>query len=204
MMRYRYVCALTLFGFAAHCGAAENDPWQIKIGFHDVSPKSNNGTLAGGTLKADVGDDAKPTLALEYFLTSNWGVEILAALPFEHEVKLNGAKAADVKQLPPTLSVQYHFVPEAKVSPFVGVGLNFTRFFSIHETGPLAGTQLNLSDSWGGALHFGLDWRVAPRWTFTVDGRWMNIETTARVNGANVGKVKIDPFVWGASIGYRF
>ncbi len=146
----------------------------------------------------------RPTVSLEYFLTPNWGLEVLAALPFEHEVRLNGARAAEVKHLPPTVSVQYHFAPGAKVSPFVGVGLNYTRFFSIKEKGPLAGTNLDLSDSWGAAVHAGIDVAINERWSFMADLRWISIETDAKVNGAKVGTVKIDPWVYGVALGYRF
>jgi outer membrane protein len=195
---------LALAGVVGVARAEEPGDWVVKVGAHVVSPKSGNGRLAGGSLEADVGSDARPTFSLEYFVAPNWGLEVLAALPFEHEVKLNGAKAADVKHLPPTVSVQYHFMPQARFSPFVGVGLNYTRFFGIHETGPLAGTRLDLSDSWGAAVHAGFDVHFSDRWLFMADVRWMNIETDAKVNGAKVGTVKIDPWVYGIAIGYRF
>lgn len=198
------VLALSLAGVSAAAQADEAGDWVVKVGAHQVTPKSDNGRLAGGALKADVGSDARPTITLEYLLTTHWGVEALAALPFEHEVKLNGAKAADVKHLPPTVSVQYHFMPGEQFSPFIGVGLNYTRFFGIHETGPLTGTRLDLSDSWGGAAHAGVDLRFAERWLFTVDARWIAIETDAKVNGAKVGTVKIDPWIYGVALGYRF
>ncbi len=196
--------AACLAGFAVTSQAAESGSWVLKVGVHQVSPKSDNGRLAGGALKADVGDDAKPTISLEYFVTPNWGIEVLGALPFEHAVKLNGARAADVKQLPPTVSVQYHFMPDQQFSPFVGVGLNVTRFFSVKEKGPLAGTRLDLSDSWGPAVHAGIDVNFNANWLFTADVRWIGIETDAKVNGAKVGTVKIDPLVYGIAIGYRF
>lgn len=198
------VLASCLAGIATTTQAAETGDWIVKFGAHQVSPKSDNGRLAGGALKADVGSDWRPTVTLEYFLTPNWGLEVLAALPFEHEVRLNGAKSADVKHLPPTVSVQYHFAPGAKVSPFVGVGLNYTRFFSIKEKGPLAGTNLDLSDSWGAAVHAGVDLNLDERWSLTADVRWINIETDAKVNGAKVGTVKIDPWIYGVAVGYRF
>mgnify|MGYP001298877107 CR=1 FL=1 len=184
--------------------AAEAGDWVLRVGAHQVAPKSNNGHLAAGAFKTDVGNNVRPTFALEYMFTPNWGLEVLAALPFEHEVSLNGVKSADVKHLPPTVSVQYHFLPGAKFSPFVGVGLNYTRFFGIDETGPLEGTQLNLSDSWGAALHLGFDVAIDDRWLFTADARWIDIETDARLDGAGIGSVKIDPIVWGVAVGYRF
>ena len=189
---------------AATAAHAEQGDWQVKIGAHAVDPKSNNGHLAGGTLAAGVDSAWSPTVTLEYSVTKNLGIEVLAALPFEHDVKLNGAKAATVKQLPPTVSLQWHFVPDAKVSPFIGVGVNYTRFSSIDETGPLSGAKLDLGDSWGLAAHAGVDVALAPRWSLTVDARWIDIDTDAKVGGVKVGSVAIDPFVYGVALGYRF
>ncbi|MEO7432328.1 MAG: OmpW family outer membrane protein [Dokdonella sp.] len=186
----------------AHAQSDAN--WQVKVGVHVVDPTADNGHLAGGALATDVGSGISPTITLEYRVTPNLGVELLAALPFSHDVKLNGTKAATAKQLPPTLSVQWHFLPDARFDPFVGVGLNYTRFFSVDEKGPLTGTQLELGDSWGAALHAGLEYAVNDRWSLTGDVRWISLSSDAKVNGAKVGTVDIDPFVYGFAIGYRF
>lgn len=199
----RSLLILALFAMPiAH--AADAGPWQVKFGVHTVSPKSNNGTLAGGTLKTDVGSSTRPTLSLEYRFNRNLGLEVLAAVPFQHDVTLNGAKSASVKHLPPTVSLQWHFLPDQAVSPFVGLGINYTRFFSINETGPIAGAQLNLEPSWGLAGHVGVDFAINPSWSVTVDARYMKIASDATVNGTKVGTVTIDPSVYGVSVGYRF
>jgi outer membrane protein len=184
-------------------GAAQGD-WQVKLGVHVVDPKSDNGHLAGGALATDVDASLRPTVTLEYFVTPNIGVEVLAAWPFEHEIKLNGAKAATTRQLPPTVSAQWHFMPDAKVSPFVGLGVNYTRFFSIDETGPLTGSRLDLGDSWGLAAHAGVDIGLAPAWSLTLDARWIDIDTDVKVDGAKLGSVAIDPLVYGVAVGHTF
>lgn len=185
-------------------GNALAQDFTIKIGAHQVEPDSNNGRLANGTLQSEVGGDWRPSLQLEYFLNPNWGVELLAATPFKHTVRLNGATAAEVSHLPPTLSVQYHFNPGGRVSPFVGLGINYTTFFDVHERGPLTGTQLTLGKSWGAAAHAGVDFALSDKWLFSADLRWMDIDTEARVNGAKVGTVRIDPLAYGIAFGYRF
>ncbi|HWU52117.1 MAG TPA: OmpW family outer membrane protein [Tahibacter sp.] len=202
-IRISATLALLVSSLLASASASAYD-WTFKVGAHQVDPKSDNGTLAGGTLKADVSGDWRPTFQLEYFLNPNWGVEVLAATPFKHDVKLNGAKAAEVSHLPPTVSLQYHFNPGGKVSPFIGLGLNYTAFFDVKESGPLAGTQLTLGKSWGAAAHAGLDFTLSERWLMSVDLRWMDIDTEARVNGAKVGTVNIDPIAYGVAVGYRF
>lgn len=187
---------------AAH--AANAGDWEVKFGLHSVTPKSDNGHLAAGTLAADVGSSLRPTISVEYRITPNLGVEVLGALPFQHDVKLNGAKAATVKHLPPTLTLQWHFMPGGNMDPFVGLGLNYTRFFSIDETGPLAGTRLDLGNSWGPSAHAGVAFALSDRWSLTGDVRWARIRTDAKVDGAKVGTVAIDPMVYGFALGYRF
>ncbi len=193
---------LAAMPFAAH--AAEDGPWTFRFGAHMVKPKSGNGTLAAGALKADVDDDWRPTFSLEYMLTPNLGIDVLAALPFSHDVRLNGVKAAEVRQLPPTVGINWHFNPGGPVDPFVGAGVNYTRFFSIDEAGPLDGTRLSLGDSFGLAAHAGIDFALSPRWAVTVDARWMDIDTRVKVDGARVGTVSIDPLAFGVSAAYRF
>jgi len=194
--------AALLFGAAAHADDGGN--WVVKIGAHNVDPQSDNGTLAHGALRVDAGSDASLTFTGERMMTPNWGIEVLAALPFQHDVKINGVKAATVKHLPPTFSLQYHFLPDNTISPFVGVGINYTTFFDEKTTGPLAGAKLNLSDTWGPAAHGGVDFRLNDRWLVTLDARWMKIDPDARVNGAKLGTVHIDPLVYGFAVGYRF
>lgn len=201
----RQISAAILLAAGAACTLAQADErWTVKAGAHTVNPKSDTGSLAGGALATDVDSSLRPSAMLEYFVTSSIGVELLAAWPFRHEVKLNGVEAAQTKQLPPTVSLQYHFLTGSAISPFVGVGLNFTRFFNVDERGPLIGTDLTLGDSWGIATHAGIDFRITERWLAGVDFRWIDIDTTARVNGAKVGTVNVDPLVWGAYVGYRF
>jgi len=187
---------------AAH--AAQAGDWELKVGVHAVDPKSGNGDLADGAFQADVGSSTRPTISLEYRVTANLGLEVLGALPFQHDVKLNGTKAATVKQLPPTVTLNWHFLPEGKVDPFLGVGFNYTRFFSIREKGPLEGTSLDLDDSWGASAHAGVAFALTDRWSLTGDVRWARIRSKAKLNGDGIGTVTIDPLVYGLAVGYRF
>ena len=128
--------ALTLAGIAGTACADEGGDWVVKAGVHTVVPESNNGRLGDGALKTDVGSDTRPTVTLEYLLNRNWGIEALAALPFEHEVNLNGAKAATVKHLPPTVSVQYHFNPNGN-GQLLESGTNTERWTAFRFTSKL-------------------------------------------------------------------
>ncbi|HEY9142871.1 MAG TPA: OmpW family outer membrane protein [Arenimonas sp.] len=191
-------------GFSAPALAQQAGDWTVSVGAHVVAPKSDNGSLAGGALAADVGDDWRPTITAEYFFSPNLGLEVLASLPFEHDIELNGVKAGSTKHLPPTFTLQYHFRNDSIVTPFVGAGLNYTRFFDEKATGPIAGTDLSLKPSWGLAAHAGVDFAIGEGKWLRVDARYMDIDTTVKVDGVRVGTVNIDPMVYGAAFVWAF
>ena len=184
--------------------------WTVGIGAHQVAPKSDNGTLVAtplGNLNMDVGNNVRPTITAEYFIKDNLGVEVLAALPFQHDIDVVGVgKVGSTRHLPPTVSLQYHF-GQGKVKPFVGLGVNYTRFFSTKTEGPIAGADLELSDSWGLAGHVGLDVQIGDKSAIRIDYRKIDIDTKAKLNGANLGtrnQVNIDPSVYGVAYVFAF
>ena len=199
-LKFAAVTGLVLsMGLANTAIAFEPGDWLVRAGATVVDPKSDNSDIVS------VDSATSFTFNFTYMMTDVWGVELLAAYPFEHDISLlDGTKAATTKQLPPTVSIQYHFMPTSKFQPYVGVGLNYTNFFSEKTMGPLDGTNLSLGDSWGFAVQIGFDLMIGENWFLNVDGRYMNIETKAKLDGNSLGTVKIDPMTYGASIGFRF
>lgn len=200
MKRMVSALALTsaLAALAAPALAQQQGDWTVGAGIANVNPKSGNGTLAGAA--ADIGDGSALSLTVEYFFRDNWGVELLAATPFEHDVRLNGGYAASAKQLPPTISVNYHFPTAGKVKPFVGLGLNYTTFFE-EET---ALGNLKLDDSFGVAVNAGADYQISDRGALRFNLRWMDIDSDATLNGAAIGTAEIDPVVVNLAYVHRF
>lgn len=179
--------------------AQDAGDWIWRVGVHNVRPKSDNHDLV------NVDAAASLTFNATYMFAPKWGVEVLAALPFEHDINLNGGgKVAQTKHLPPTVSLQYHFNPNGAWRPYVGAGLNYTLFFDEKTRGALAGAKLELDPSIGAAAQAGLDIKLGSDWFANVDARWMDIETDAKVNGARIGNVVLDPLAFGLSIGRRF
>ncbi|MGO1071944.1 OmpW/AlkL family protein [Lysobacter sp. CA199] len=177
----------------------------LGIGAHQVQPKSNNGTLLGGTAQLEIGDNVQPTITFEYFIRDNIGIEVLAATPFKHDIDIKGlGKVATTKHLPPTFSLQYHWNSQGTVSPFVGVGVNYTTFMSEKTTGPLRGSKLKLEDSVGVAAHLGVDFILNERGAIRVDARWIDIASDVKLNGTKIGKAQIDPLVYGLAYVMRF
>lgn len=181
--------------------------WTLGVGAHNVDPKSDNGKLVNKSLPTKVGSSLRPTLTAEYFIADNLGIEAIAAWPFEHDVKIPalGGKVAKVKELPPTVSLQYHFGTEGStVRPFVGAGVNYTYFFSEDTKGALNGSKLRLKNSWGAAAHAGIDFAINDRSSIRVDARWIDIDTEVKLDGQKIGTVNIDPIVYGAAYVMKF
>lgn len=195
---------------AAPAMAQSKGDWTLGVGMGVVDPRSGAGNLDGsalglGALPAKVDSDAKPTITFEYFIADKIGLEVLGALPFEHEVGIQGlGKIGRTRQLPPVVSLQYHFANRSKITPFLGLGVNYTRFFDTDGKGALQGAKLDLGDSWGIAAHAGLDFALPGKGALRVDLRWADIDTQVKVDGARLGTARIDPLVYGASYVFRF
>ena len=203
---------------------AEQGDWLLRGGATMVSPKSGNlklgdldvpevGLVTNASL--EVKDATSFGFTISYMFTDNWAVELLAAAPFKHDIKLSfdfegdslSAKIGETKHLPPTLSLQYHFMPDQMFSPYVGVGANWT-IFSSEKLDPDLGAKLSLSDSFGFAAQLGADINFSEQWFANIDVRYIQIETDAKitddVSTEKIGTVKINPMVYSIMLGYRF
>ncbi len=224
MKRSILVLATVLLG-SGLCGAAfahEAGDWVLRAGVGQVNPKSDNFSQTEGdeSITADVDSGTSLTLTGTYFFTQNWAFDILASWPFTHDIDATisdgsdtlSAKVAEVDHLPPTFSVQYHFLPDAAFQPYAGLGLNYTIFTSEDlndvvvggmNLGPI-GDSLSLDDSFGVAVQLGADWKFNDNWLVNFDLRWMDIDSDITVDGEEIGTVEIDPLVYSISIGYAF
>lgn len=180
--------------FANTAMAVEKGDWLVRFGVSNVNPKSDNHPIVS------VDDAFSFTTNVAYMFTDNLSVEVLAAYPFEHDITAGGAKVASTKHLPPTVSVQYHFMPGNAFKPYVGLGVNYTMFFSTKSS---LG-NLDLGNSWGLAGELGVDMMLSDNWFLNASFRYIDIETKARLDGASLGKVAIDPMVYGLHLGLKF
>jgi outer membrane protein len=190
-------------------GAATVDPHE------DSSTLKLNGATLGG--QATVDSDTQLGLTGTFMLTDNLGIGLLAATPFQHQVGVKGlgaldGKLADIKHLPPTLSLQYFpLAASSRLQPYVGAGLNYTTFFDEDLTSQREGqgfSNLELDDSWGLALEAGVDYMLTDNLLVNATVWYLDIDTTATADLAGAGQVKvdvdIDPWVYMVGLGYKF
>ena len=192
---------IILVGVLHSAAHAQDYQWQVRGALSQIEPTSAVGYIFNNTAKVDIDDTLGFTGTITYFLNPNIAVDVLVGLPPEHDIIVAGTKAAKTKHLPPILSLQYHFNPEGKISPYVGAGLNYTYFFSEKLDG---GGDLHLSSSFGLAAQIGADIRLSPQWSVGADVRYADISTDVKINGVEVGKVDVNPTIYSLNLGYRF
>lgn len=205
---------LSLTLIAGALGAAAMAPAQAQnisdpglyaaIGYYNVTPKSNNGVLAGA-FKSRIDSDSAPAVTLGYKFNGNWAAEAwYPATKFQHDVKLNGAKSASIEHAPFMLTAQYHFLPNGPVQPFIGAGYGWVKVNGERTTGPIAGTNLNVKNADGFVGQVGLDYYATANVFIRADARYMDWQSKVELNGAGIGQAKVDPWIYGLSVGYRF
>ena len=195
------LCTITALGLGLANTAMAFEPgdWLIRAGGSYVNPASDNNSTVS------VESASSFSFNFSYMMTDIWAIEVLAAYPFKHDIELlDGTKVGSTKHLPPTVSLQYHFRPTESLQPYIGLGVNYTNFFSEKTTGPLEGSDLDLDDSWGLAGQIGFDYLMNDNWFFNLDARYIAIESNAELDGNSLGKVTIDPWVYAVNIGFRF
>lgn len=203
-MKYRshllkFLLPFCLIPFHQALAVSQGD-WLLRFGGAQVSPNdSSHGVVADNAVGVD--GNAQPFINLTYMLRDNIGLEVLGALPFKHDITLNGNKIAETKQLPPTISLQYHFSPKKTLRPYIGIGVNYTKFFSEKATATI--TSIDLKDSTGLAAEVGIDGDINKTWFWNADLRYINITTTATTNLGDIS-VDINPWVFSLGVGTHF
>ncbi|EJM74658.1 MAG: OmpW/AlkL family protein [Pseudomonas sp.] len=221
--------ALALAAPLAH--AHEAGDILIRAGAITVNPEADSssvkvdqGPLAGADLggKATMSSDTQLGLNFAYMLTNHLGIELLAATPFEHDVKLKGTalsaangKLGTLKHLPPTLSLVYYPLdPKSAFQPYVGGGINYTYIYDEHvgSQAQSAGfSNFKAENSWGLAWQVGADYMLTDNIMINAQVRYIDIDTRATVENNSIAPgtrarvdVDVDPFIYMVGLGYKF
>ncbi|CAH0990834.1 Outer membrane protein W [Sinobacterium norvegicum] len=217
------VAAIAAVSIAPAAQALEAGDIIVRFGAATVAPNVSSGEIkldgaAAGLGKASVNNDTQIGFSGTYMFSSKWGVEVLAATPFEHDLTFDGGAMAgadigSVKHLPPTVSAQFYPMGDSNSpwQPYVGVGVNYTVFFSEDvDSGldaALGNTSMDLDDSFGLAAQAGLDYYISDKWLVNASVMYADISTTATIK-SDAGVVKVnadlDPWVYRLNLGYKF
>ena len=195
------LCALTS-GAAMAQQHQQDGKWMVRARAVYLDSANKDST----PLDLSVNNKMIPELDISYFFTPNFAAELILTYPQKHDVRAGGAKIGSLKHLPPTLLAQYHFTQLGAFKPYVGVGINYTRFSSV-KFDPAVDAALNPSvkkNSFGPALQIGFDYALDKNWSINFDVKKVYIKTDVRSFGTKVGTFKVDPVLVGVGLGYRF
>lgn len=190
--------ALALAGAAAApaLAQAQDGPWLVRV--HALSLDSANKDDTG--LDLAINNRVFPEVDISYFFTPNLAAELVLTYPQRHTLRAGGTEIGSLKHLPPTLSLQYHFTNFSKFKPYVGAGLNYTRFSSVRLP---AGVSID-KNSFGLAVGAGVDYEIARNVYLNLDVKKVQIKTEVKAAGSELGDFKVDPLLVGVGVGWRF
>ena len=219
------VLTASILGVSAN--AYEPGDMIIRGGLAYVSPNDSSSALSAnnsavGNSGVSVGSGTQLGLTGVYMVTKSVGVELLASTPFTHALYgkgaglaaygLQNAQLGEVKHLPPTVSTQYYFNNSSIVTPYVGVGINYTWVMD-ESVSPVASTVLksssmHLSNSWGFTEQVGVDIKATDKLIVNAAVWHMDIDTTGHIRNTVLGDIKVDahvdPWVYMLGAGYKF
>ena len=183
---------------AAQAGGHSEHPWTLRtrallVGANAKSDPAGLDVYSAFAVEADISRRFSRHLAAELILASS-----------SHEVTSTSdgveSPLGSVELLPPTLLVQWHFVPDGRVHPYLGAGVTLSVFYE--KSGVL--DSLDLATKVAPAAQVGVDWDLSSRMLLNADLKWIWLETTLENQGAEIARLTIDPFIIGVGVGFRF
>ena len=231
-MQRKISTALIGVALLALCGTASAQ-WSVRGGLTHIAPHSTATDAVGPMLPGppsgisiDVKNKATAFLSLAYGLNPNMELELALGYPPTHDVTariagnlpphiaaFNGQKLAEVRQIAPTLFLNYKFGDaSSQWRPFVGLGLNYTNFDKRKSTqannalngGP---TDIRLTDSWGLAAQAGVSYRLNDKWALNAAVATARVKTHLTATTAGQARkidIRFRPTVFTLSAGYVF
>lgn len=216
--KYAVLPAIAVSALASPAYAKAGDTF-VRVRAIMVAPTESSGGILPTfpTEEVSVNNSSMPEIDITHMVSDHVGLELIAATTKHNATGTSGTtgdigKLASTWVLPPTLTVQYHFAPDAKVRPYVGAGVNYTMFYSEKPSAGLetavGQTDVNLKDSFGWAAQAGIDIDLNEKMFLNFDVKYIDIDTTARLATTAIGtqrvKISLDPIVFGVGLGFRF
>lgn len=234
-MKQTLVMLAVLSAFTAQNVQAEAGDWVVRLRATNVNPSESSrlgettdkayggvpfdaATLYGSsTANLEVDSNTIPELDISYYVTKNIALELILALGSKHDVKIDTAGAVnqqlgEINALPPTLTAQWHFMPDQTFDPYVGAGVSYVRMMDNGLTANAPGVgsfpiRVDRSN-WGGALQAGFDVNLDGGWLVNFDVKKIFVDTDVKLNLGDgyrkIDSLDIDPLVISVGFGKRF
>lgn len=217
-----WMVGTTLLAAAGLAQAQSAGSWMVRAGATQISPQVSSGDLTAPSFagtKVDVLSDTQLSGGITYMVTNHWAVDVPLALPFKHDTVGAGAiagvgKIGEVKALPITVFAQYRFLEaDAKVRPYIGLGLTYAKFFKERGTAALTGltggtpaspTLLSAESKFGLTPQIGVNIALNDRWFVDLAYYKTFVKTRNTLSTGQHIDVKLNPNTFTLGVGYRF
>lgn len=166
----------------------------------------------------EVGNDVILQIVYTRRLNDHWDIDLQLGTPPKLDVRGTGTLApygvlATVRQAGPSAFLTYHFgVATDRFRPFIGLGLNYSRFYDARITGSgqLASGgpgKAEFSDSVGPAVKIGASWRLAERWYLVGTVGTARVKTDVTVTTGSIERkstVDLRPVAYTLGVAWSF
>jgi outer membrane protein len=198
---------------ALGCDVASAQDNSFKVGAIRYTTHSKTSGIQGAGVPAgadaETGDATTLLLTYERAFTPNIGVELVIGVPPKITAKATGTVAflgevLSAKNVAPTVLVNYHFGSAGDAfRPYVGAGINYTKFVSIKST---LAPDVKMSDSTGLAVQLGIDYAASKDWSLFASVAKVNTKSKLVASGATVLTTEIDfrPITYAFGVSYKF
>lgn len=185
-------------------------PWQIRVRALGVVTNDSGSINQAPGVGLDYSDSVVPELDITYFFTDNFAAELILGTTYA-KIRTDGLAGGDADVgkawlLPPSLLFQYHFTDFGAFKPYVGAGVNYSLFYNQSEKPGFTG--LDVKNDFGAVVQVGFDYMFDEHWGLNFDVKKIFLETDWKVDNSPLGplsgKAKIDPWLIGAGVTYRF
>lgn len=203
--------------------------WRVRLRGLGISPQES---AVVGVIGGDVTISTAyiPELDFTYFFSKHIAAELILGTS-KHTLQTKGSDLSaiggpsgaavglgHVWLLPPTLTLQYHLPTSVGLKPYIGAGVNYTIFYN-RESGPVV-KDVTYENRFGFATQLGLDYDLGKKLFLNIDVKKIFLSTDATVDASNLtpagepelqpvlagigAKTKINPWVFGIGLGYKF
>jgi len=193
---------------------AQDNVFKIGATRYDTHAKTSGIEGIGVPPCADVkvGDATTAILVYERLFGPNFGAELVMGIPPTIKVKAAGSveflnatgTVLSVENWAPTLLFNYHFFePSATWRPYVGVGINYTKFKDVKSS---ISDDVQMGSSWGPAVQIGIDYAITKEISAFLSLAAVKVKSKVVASGPTVLTTTVDfrPTVYSAGVSYRF
>jgi outer membrane protein len=207
---------------ATHVAPSENSKFGAQT---DATYGAGTAAALYGSSNAELQVDSNtiPEIDFSYYFTKNIAAELILAIGTRHDVTVSGTggvvghNLGSVNLLPPTLTAQWHFMPDQTFDPYLGAGGAYVLGMDRSLTAQVGALGLPIRTdrhAFGAVLQAGVDVNLQDKWLLNFDVKKLWFGTDVKLDGtaANLvpaGYQKIDsldvnPWVVSIGLGKKF